>query len=481
MNYFKYLNFIILLFAFTFYGCSNSTENKPKEQVVQKQSLFAIKNVNIIPMTKENNVIKNATVVIENKKILSINESIPNGAKMIDGTSKWLIPGLIDMHVHTNADLNFRENLPTQGATFFMDTQDVMTTYIANGVTTIFELGGRVEHFAQRNEIAKGKVIGPRMAIAPMINGGDPKNGGRIVNNASDARQAVRSIKAEGYNFVKVYSSLNMESFQAVVDEAQKQGLKVVGHIPDAFKGKTEKAFIPNFGLVAHAEEFSKQIRNQPKTKKEAQYFAQLSKENNTWLTPNLIAIVKIRDQVQSLDSIASMESLKYVHPLLQDKWLHSNNYHKHSSPEFINYLDSLIVFHKQMVVAFKEAGVPMVAGTDAGVSGVVTGFALHDELELLVDAGLTNEEALISATRLPSEWLKINEIVGTIEVGKYADLLLLDANPLENIHHTRKISGVFANGTWVDRNKINKMLSELADWNTSMKEKYKWKNRRKY
>jgi len=457
-------------------------KNLQTENIVEKNNAYIIKNVNVIPMTKNKKVIENATVLIKDKKIISINgNSIPKDVRTIDGTGKWLIPGLIDMHVHTNADLNFRENKPTQSATLFMDVQDVMTTYVANGVTTIFELGGRVEHFAQRNEIAKGEVIGPRMAIAPMINGGDPNNGGRIANTASDARQAVRSVKAEGYNFIKVYSQLNIESFKAVVDEAKVQGLKVVGHIPDAFKGQTEKAFVPNFGLVAHAEEFSKQIRNQEKTKKDAQTFAKLSKENNTWLIPNLIAIVKIRDQVQSLDSIRSMETLKYVHPLLQDKWLNSNNYNKHSSPEFINYLDSLITFHKEMIVAFKEAGVPMVAGTDAGVSGVVTGFALHDELELLVEAGLTSEEALISATRLPAQWLEIENTVGTVEINKYADLILLDANPLEDIKNIRAIYGVFVNGTWLDREKIDKMLSDLEEWNLSMKEKYKWKNRRKY
>jgi len=477
-SYFKNLLLLVIIIA---YGCANPTSNKIQKEKEQGIKTYVIKNVNIIPMTENNEVIENATIVIQNQKIISINDTIPTNAKTIDGTGKWLIPGLIDMHVHTNADLNFRENSATQGATFFMDTQDVMTTYVANGVTTIFELGGRVEHFGQRNEIANSKVIGPRMAIAPMINGGNPNNGGRIVNNENDARQAVRSVKAEGYNFIKAYSHLNIESFQAVVDEANKQGLKVVGHIPDAFKGKTEEAFVLNFGLVAHAEEFSKQIRNQEKTKEDAQRFAQMSRKNNTWLIPNLIAIVKIRDQVQSLDSISSMESLKYVHPLIQDKWLNSNNYNKHSSPEFINYLDSLITFHKEMVVAFKDAGVPMVAGTDAGVSGVVTGFALHDELELLVEAGLTNEEALISATRLPSEWLEINEIVGTIEVGKYADLILLDANPLENIKNTRTIKGVFVNGKWVDKDKIDIMLSDLAKWNSENLDEYKWSKRREY
>jgi imidazolonepropionase-like amidohydrolase len=475
------IKFLALTFILMLNGCNKTSEKNLPDQEIQKQSLFAIKNVTIIPMTVDNTIIKNATVVIDNKKIIAINDSIPAGAKIIDGKDKWLIPGLMDMHVHTNADLNFRENAATQAATFFMDTQDVMTTYIANGVTTIFELDGRVEHFGQRNEIAKGKVIGPRMALAALINGKGPNSHGRIVNTASDARQAVRSAKAEGYNFIKAYSQLNIESFKALVDESEKQGLKVVGHIPNAFEGQTEKAFIPHFGLVAHAEEYSKQIRNQDKTKKDAQYFAEMTKKSNTWVIPNLIALVSVAKQARSLDSIRLMETLKYVHPLLQDKWLTSNQYHNNASPENIAYFDDIISFHKDLVKAFKKAGVPMVAGTDAGTSGVLTGFSLHNELELLVDAGLTNEEALISATRLPSEWLEINSKVGTVERGKYADLILLDANPLDDIKNTRKISGVFVDGRWVNKEKIDTMLSELAQKNKADKDNFEWKKRREY
>ena len=146
------------------------------------------------------------------------------------------------------------------------------------------------------------------------------------------------------------------------------------------------------------------------------------------------------------------------------------------SCPEFINYLDGLITFHKEIVVAFKDAGVPMVAGTDAGTSGIVTGFSLHDELELLEDAGLTNEETLISATRLPAERLSIDDKVGTVEIGKYADLILLDSNPLDDIKNTRNISGVFVNGRWLDKAKIDRLLLELAQKNKAEKDKYEWK-----
>ncbi|MEX0275274.1 MAG: amidohydrolase family protein [Flavobacteriaceae bacterium] len=452
---------------------------KVEEGNGNEKGTIVIKNVNIIPMTTEQTTIESATVVINGRKIISINETVPSGAKIIDGTGKWLIPGLMDMHVHTNADINLRGNSPTQGATYFMDTQDVMTTHIANGVTTIFELDGRVAHFAQRNEIAKGKVIGPRMAIAPVLNGGDSKNGGRIVNNAPDARQAVRSAKAEGYNFIKVYSHLNVESFKAIVEEAEEQGLKIVGHIPMVFEGKTEEAFIPNFGLVAHAEEFAKQTNN--KTKEEAEYFARMAKKNNTWVTPNLIAMVRIGEQARSLEGIRSMESLKYVPAILQDKWLTANQYNKNTSPQFVAYTDTLIAFHKELVKAFKKEGVPMVAGTDAGTSGIVTGFSLHDELALLVDAGMTNEETLLAATRLPSEWLGIDKKVGTVEKDKYADLVLLNSNPLEDIRNTRDIHGVFVNGQWLNKTKINDMLSDLANRNNELLGKHKWSKRREY
>ena len=222
----------------------------------------------------------------------------------------------MDMHVHTYGDVNFKGNKPTQGANFFRDTQDVMTSYIANGVTTTFDLDAKVEHFGQRNEIASGKVIGPRMALAAMIDGGE--GNGRKANNPNDGRQAVRSAKAEGYNFIKVYSFLNIETFKAIVDEANKQGLKVVGHIPDAFIDNLEEIFVPHFDMVAHAEEYGKQSKD--KTEEDAKYFAQLANKNNTWLTSSLTTMIWIGKQLRSVDSVRNNENLKYVNPLLIER-----------------------------------------------------------------------------------------------------------------------------------------------------------------
>jgi imidazolonepropionase-like amidohydrolase len=475
--YYLLLSFSILII---FGSCTTSkqafTSNSQKEKI-QKEEIYAIKNVNIIPMTMEDKVIENATVVIKDKKILSINDTIPIEATIIDGKDKWLIPGLIDMHVHNLADVNLSSNYPTKGATFFIDTQDFMLLYVANGITTVFELSGRAEHFGQRNEIIKGKVIGPRMALALLIDGGD--GSGVVANTPSDGRQTVRIAKAEGYDFIKVYSRLNIETYKAIIDEANKQGMKVVGHIPNAFKERTAEAFVPNFGMIAHAEEFSKQTNDF--SDEQAKHFAQLAKQNGTWLSPTLITIVKIAEQVRSLNAIRNLPSLKYVHPLVQSKWLTANSYHNDSSQDRIAYFEKLIDFHVRLVKAFKHAGIPIVAGTDAGTSGVVWGFSIHDEIELLFKAGLTTEEALVSATRLSATWLGIEDKIGTVEVGKYADLVLLDANPLNNISNTRKISGVFVNGQWVNRKKIDTMLSDLANRNNADKDKYDWKKRKEY
>jgi imidazolonepropionase-like amidohydrolase len=463
-------------------GCSNSKhlscKNLSNEDVLKNET-YAIRNVNIITMTTDNKVIRNATLVIKENKIFSINGTIPEDAKIIDAKNKWLIPGLVDMHVHNLADINFASDYPTKGATLFSDTQDFMLLYIVNGVTTVSELSARVEHFGQRNEIIKKKVIGPRIALAFLIDGGD--GSGNIANTPEDGRQTVRIAKAQGYEFIKVYSGLNIETYKAIVDEALKNQMKVVGHIPNAFRGRLEEAFVPNFDMIAHAEELSKQSKEL--SNEDAQRFAKLAKENGTWLTPTLTTMQRIAEQTHSLDGIRNLPSLKYVHPLMQSKWLYSNHYNNETDPKRIARIDSMVDFQFRLLKAFKDAEVPIVVGTDSGVSGVVWGWALHDELELLVKAGLTTEEALASATRLPALWLGIEDKIGTIEVGKYADLILLDVNPLDDISNTRMISGVFVNGQWIDKKVLDKMLLTLEKKNSCNlgKDQYNWKKRKAY
>lgn len=440
---------------------------------ITNKTLYVIKNVNVITMTTPNKVIYNASVVISNNVIQSINGIIPSNCKIIEAKGKWLIPGLIDAHVHLATDTYFGQKQPTQFPDISFNTQDIMTPFIAKGVTTIVDLNSTMETFSQKKEVEKGHIVGPRIILAALINGG--KGQGRIANSPEEGKLLVRNAKAEGYDFIKLYSKLNTETYSAIIDESNKLGMKTIGHIPNAFQGKLEQAFVPHFGMIAHAEELSKHAKLY--NLDEAKSFAKLAKNNGTALSPTLTTMVWIAKQTHSIDSIKRLPTLKYVHPLLQSKWLTANNYVNNSTKENMVYFDTLVQFHYKLVKAFKDAGVPIVAGTDVGVSGVVSGFSMHDELEELVKSGLSPEEALSSATVTAAQWIGNDKFVGTVEVGKQADLVLLNKNPLVDIKNTRSIEGVFVNGIWLNKQTINHLLSDLAERNTNNKDKFDWLN----
>ena len=212
-------------------------------------------------------------------------------------------------------------------------TQDIMTPYIANGVTQLVNLDAVAASVGQRNDIASGKVLGPNIALAAVINGGDGR--GRIANTPADGRQTVRNIKAEGYDFEKVNSD-DSPSFSATGDEGNTQGMKVLGHIPEAFEGQLEKAFVPGFAMVAHAEEFSKQSADFSDA--DAARFARLAKQNGTWVSPTLVVMRWIASETRSLDEMKANPDLKYMHPLLQSKWTTANRYNRNSSPSIAQF-----------------------------------------------------------------------------------------------------------------------------------------------
>jgi Amidohydrolase family len=426
---------------------------------------LTIEHVSVIPMTTGSDVVSDATVVIREGRIASITPAAeapasPNSAK-VTARGLWLMPALADMHVHVENDRLLR--LYTKDAsipTGTVRTADSLLPYVANGVLQILVLTAMPETIAQRIEVETGRVLGPHIALAAMIDGSPPIwpiGMTRVAATPDDGRQAVRDVAAEGYDIVKAYENLDLETFLAICDEASKLKMKVVGHLPRNGKGLTERFFVPGFGMVAHAEEFAQQM-NPPATDAISQY-AQWAKRSGTWLTSTLTLDQRILEEMSQPETLRSRPEIRYLGAYLQRLTIDNNPYLRDLSPARIAYVQRIVAFNDKLIAAFAKAGVPIVAGTDSLVPGVVAGFSLHDELAALAKAGLSNRQVLESATRLPAQWLGTIDDRGVVAVGKRADLLLLEGNPLQDIKNTRRIAGVVVDGTFYSRNELKYRL----------------------
>ena len=434
---------------------------------------LVIEHVTVLPMTtRDPGEQHNATVVIQNDRIVSITTGdsrgparIPKNAKRIDGAGKWLMPGLTDMHVHTPNDRMARLFLQDPGIRDgSMQPQDIFTLYIVNGVLQILDLQSMAETVGQRIDIESGRLIGPHMALAAMIDGAPPQwpvGMTRVATTPEDGRQTVRDIAAEGYDFVKVYSKLDLETFTAIVDEARRLNMRVVGHIPGRNKGMTAKFFQPGYDLVAHAEELAQQT--EPPAPDAIPGYVAMAKNNGTWLIATLTVDDRILEELTHPERMRARPEVRLLPAILRNAWIEHNPYAARSSPGFIESLHRIIGFNQQLVRAFVAAGIPVLTGTDSIVPGVVPGFALHDELEALVAAGMSNQQVLESTTRLASQWLRVDADRGTLEPGKSADLLLLDADPLADVANTRKISAVILRGRYLSRAALDRMLAAVT------------------
>jgi imidazolonepropionase-like amidohydrolase len=305
--------------------------------------------------------------------------------------------------------------------------------------------------------------------MAAMIEGSPsawPVGRTRVATTPEDGRQAVRDAAAEGYDFIKVYSHLDLDTFSAIVEEARRLKMRVVGHIPQRGKGITEQFFQPGYDLVAHAEEFAQQT-NPPAVDAIPRY-VEMSKRNGTSLIATLTVDDRILEQASHPESLRARPEVRLLPREMQGVWLDHNPYVAQGSPGYIGYVQRIIQFNGELIKAFSVAGIPVLAGTDSGIPGIAPGFALHDELEAMAAAGLGNEQVLEGTTRLACEWLGVAGDRGTIESGKSADLLLLNADPLENVSNTRKIAAVIVRGRYLPRPELDRMLAKVSERNAS-------------
>ena len=423
-------------------------------------SAVAITHVTVIDMTGAPPK-PDMTVIVKDQRIVELGKSdavrAPAGARLIDGSGNYLIPGLWDMHVHEV----FGDWLPR-------NEKVVPPLFVANGVTGVRDMGGDLDVLkVWRAEIAAGRLLGPRMIIAgPMLDGPVPRfPSSAPVSNAADGRKVVDNLKAQGVDFIKIQSLIPRDGYFAAADEAKKLGIVFVGHVPDAVRAseasnagqKSIEHFTGIFeGCTAIEDQLIKgpkglglNVKNYDPTR--AKTLIALMAKNQTWQVPTL---VWERGQWLVDDIDLSHDPLTKYAP---------RSWKDHTWPMFVSDIkkdmdtDPLPVRKKfvqmelDMTLAMFRAGVPFMAGTDtaAGVH-IFPGFSLHQELVLFQQAGLTPMQALQTATLNPAKFMGRTADLGTVEKGKLADLVVVRGDPLGDISalsDTAKIALVIKDG----------------------------------
>lgn len=397
------------------------------------------------------------TVVVAGGQIAAVGRAgavrVPKGARVIDARGKYLIPGLWDMHAHLQAA--GAESLPL---------------FVANGVTGTRDMGAELEFIlGLRRRVASGAVLGPRIVAAgPMLDDAPPGWPFRLrVTNGAEAREAVRLLKSKGVDFVKVHARLPREAYFAAADEAKRQGLPFAGHVPEgvssaeaAAAGQKSIEHLAEYGLLFEcAARPGVQLGQvaEAYSPERCRALFDLFGQSGTRHTPTLAFLNILPKAPAEIEKeFRAKGYLRYVGPTLMRFWAEGERLSPPPPEQVRRELARANVKAAEAVGEMSRRGVKILAGCDA----LVPGFCLHDELELLVRAGLSPMQALQAATRNPAEFLGRQDEFGTVEEGKAADLVLLEADPLENIANTRKISAVVLGGRLIDGAGLRKALS---------------------
>jgi imidazolonepropionase-like amidohydrolase len=368
---------------------------------------------------------------------------VADSATRIDGRGRYLMPGLADLHVH------------------LFNSKDLLL-YLANGVTTIRNLGGygAGDSILQiRRDVVAGKRLGPTIFTSGNWLDGDPpfRDINTVVRTPADARAIVEQHRVAGYEFIKVYQSLKPEVYNEIVRAARRRGIAVTGHIPAAVgvdavleRGQVGVDHVGQFLGTGSATSLATRVR-----------------AAGVSVTSTLVMLhraLSMRGAPKMVEELLARPEARYISPDTRQFW---------RSAPFLQVAPAEGMFGQyreaqELVRAFHAEGVRLLLGTDAGLWGNVPGFSAVEELDRLVESGLTPYQALRAATVEPAVFLnrhvRGSRQPGAIAVGNRADLLLLEGNPLENIANVRRHVGVMVRGQWLPRGQLDALLQELSE-----------------
>lgn len=424
--------------------------------------LTAFVGVNVIPMDSER-VLHDQTVLVRGDRIVSIGPAsaadVPETAQRIDGEGRWLIPGLAEMHGHVPGadDRVYRDNM--------------LFLFVANGVTTIRNMAGDPSHLALRKSIAAGEIVGPTLYTAsPWLDEG-------AASSPDEAAEVPAKYKAAGYDLIKI-GSLPAKSYLAMAKAANRIGMPFGGHIPEGVDLETAlKARQKSIDHFDRYAEFLVPMEKRPKDLSRGFFGSgwialadegriplavELTKEAGVWNMPTMSFI---ENMASADDPEAMLESseMRYMPRPVLEHWANGKRSHR-NQPDFQpDAARRLVELRRKLLLALHRGGALVALGSDAPQYFNVPGFSAHREMLAMQQSGLTPYEVLVTATRNPAAYFNASEEFGTVSVGKRADLILLSANPLDDIANAQKIEGVMLRGNWIDKGTIEQRLNEIA------------------
>ncbi len=412
---------------------------------------YLLKNVNVLPMSQDT-ILTNKMVYIKNGKIASIADNLTlENIQIIDGQNGFLMPGLVDMHVHV------------------WDKQE-LGLYLAHGITTIRNVWGMPMHLRIKNEIHKEKIFAPMFfTTSPKLTGPDYKGGDNLqLHSKEEAIAKVKKYKSRGYDFIKTYNGLPKDIFDGILQQASISEMDVIAHpsknVPYSYH------FNPKITTIEHAEDIVQQpLDYQLDTLKLNQVVEEFSNAVHTSICPTLIVYYNIYNMLID-DEILNSQEVEFMNPLI--KMFDSKNQFKRwqttksNNPSVQKAILDQHEFHLLAIKKLYEAGVNIVCGTDAGIGVTVPGLSIHQELQFYSKAGLSNYEVLKTATINPSKTHSVMANIGSIEKNKTANLILLKNNPLENLDALKNPEMVFIKGRKLNKETLNKFESKAKNRN---------------
>ena len=444
----------VILFFLVFRGLCHG-------KAQEKDTAIVFSHVNLISMDTDK-VLADQTVVVRAGQIIKIGPAqevpLPKHSLQVDGSGKYLMPGLADLHVH-------------------LFSSDDLLSYLAYGVTTVLNMDGWPMDLEWREQVHAGHLLGPTIYTAShTIDGIPPLNEMFLTaENPADAAADVRESKQAGYDFIKLYGTLRPDVFRAIMEAAQRENIPVVGHINRQI-GASEVLKSKQV-LAAHLEDLLFARFDHPPTDAEVEEFASAIAASSITITPNLNVNPANIAQLKDLNAVLQSHDAQLLPPAAYSQWMPANNRNARNdqTPQQVAQMEQIQKILYKLVVMLNTRGVRLVLGTDAAPYGF-PGLSAHQELDELVQAGFSPYHALVTATRNAGTFIAENipnsAPFGTIREGSEADLVLLSANPLVAIKNTRSIRGVMLRGRWLSSADLDRLQASARARYATIKER---------